>query len=364
MATWADRRDAYVAQQRAYARDDAERNRVLSRQNAMNDVLAQSYEQPQAAQPAQPFIDEQAQYMGQPQPGNMLASEAVPERAGGLNIQNALGRLYQSGQGDIAMKIEQEMADRAMKRKQLGQRPSAVEVYEYWNKLPNDQAKADFMRTQRANQIIDIGSGFAAVNPVNPAAGAIPIAPRTLKPAEQLGYLGNKAATEKTAETMAKGRAEAGLDLPKAEAQAENTVQLVEELKAHPGLKYSVGAASLIPKIPGTAQADFMVRLDQMKGKQFLEAYQTLKGGGQITEVEGKKAQDAMARMDRAQSEPEFRKSLDDFQDAVRTGTEKLRQKATGQTNAPSAPKIGTRESGYMFMGGNPADSKNWKKVQ
>lgn len=29
---------------------------------------------------------------------------------------------------------------------------------------------------------------------------------------------------------------------------------------------------------------------------------------------------------------------------------------------APSGPKIGAEEGGYIFMGGNPADSKNWKK--
>ncbi len=27
-----------------------------------------------------------------------------------------------------------------------------------------------------------------------------------------------------------------------------------------------------------------------------------------------------------------------------------------------NAPKVGTVENGYIFQGGNPADSKNWKK--
>jgi hypothetical protein len=37
--------------------------------------------------------------------------------------------------------------------------------------------------------------------------------------------------------------------------------------------------------------------IDQVAGKTFMQAYQGLKGGGQITEVEGRKAQDAIARL-------------------------------------------------------------------
>lgn len=62
-----------------------------------------------------------------------------------------------------------------------------------------------------------------------------------------------------------------------------------------------------------------------------------LKGGGQITEIEGMKAEQAMARMDRAQSEAEFKQALTDFRDAVKAGMDKLRQRA-GQPSAPAAP--------------------------
>jgi flagellar protein FlgJ len=77
----------------------------------------------------------------------------------------------------------------------------------------------------------------------------------------------------------------------------------------------------------GNEGRDALARFNQLKGKAFLQAYTTLKGGGQITEVEGQKAQDAMARMDRAQSEETFKQALTDFRDAVKTGIQKLKEK-------------------------------------
>lgn len=37
-------------------------------------------------------------------------------------------------------------------------------------------------------------------------------------------------------------------------------------------------------------------------------------------------------------------------------------QDAAKQSAAPAAPKAGTTDGGYVFMGGDPADQKNWKK--
>ena len=73
---------------------------------------------------------------------------------------------------------------------------------------------------------------------------------------------------------------------------------------------------------------DALARFDQLKGRAFLQAYTTLRGGGQITEVEGKKAEDALARLNRSLSETEAKQALADFRDAVTVGMQKLREKA------------------------------------
>jgi hypothetical protein len=122
----------------------------------------------------------------------------------------------------------------------------------------------------------------------------------------------------------------AQVQLPQAVANGEQMYAQLEALKNHPGLPYAVGKSSMLPVVPGTAAADFKVRLDQVQGAQFLQAYEALKGGGQITEVEGKKAEAAIARMSRAQTEEEFKNSVDEFQTVVLAATQRAKAKAQG----------------------------------
>jgi hypothetical protein len=112
---------------------------------------------------------------------------------------------------------------------------------------------------------------------------------------------------------------------------------LLEKTKTHPGRQYATGKSSILPKVPGTAPADFQVLLDQIGGQQFLQAFETLKGGGQITEVEGRKATDAMARMNPRQSEESFLQGVSEFQSIVRSAKERAGAKIKPQ-DSPSTP--------------------------
>ena len=59
-----------------------------------------------------------------------------------------------------------------------------------------------------------------------------------------------------------------------------------------------------------------------------MKAYQTLKGGGQSTEIEGDQAKQAQGRMNIALSEAEYKKALTDFLSAYRRGLENLKKVA------------------------------------
>jgi len=119
--------------------------------------------------------------------------------------------------------------------------------------------------------------------------------------------------------------------------QAESTLKEVDALLNHDGFTDSVGLKGLSAKgwgilpfvddapMSGTAAADWKARYDQLQGKGFLAAFETLKGGGQITQIEGEKAQNAINRMNTAQSEEDFILAARDFQSAVRIGIEKLK---------------------------------------
>ena len=144
--------------------------------------------------------------------------------------------------------------------------------------------------------------------------------------------------------------ATAALDLPKVVDQTAYAIKLLDDLKASPGKSMSIGyPANLgLDKIKGTPQAAFMARLDQIKGQQFMTAYETLKGGGQITEVEGKKATDALSRMTNAQNVKEFDTALEEYRGILLQGLERVKNRA--QLNggaAPSSPSIQDRLNRY-----------------
>jgi hypothetical protein len=136
----------------------------------------------------------------------------------------------------------------------------------------------------------------------------------------------DKARLELQAETQVKAQA----NLPNIIQEGSNTVKLIDDLLSSKGFKQAVGGSRLfgIQNIPGTSARDFDVRLDQLKGKQFLQAYESLKGAGAITDIEGTKAGNAISRMDASQSEEEFQKAAREFQDIIKSGVELARAKA------------------------------------
>lgn len=98
----------------------------------------------------------------------------------------------------------------------------------------------------------------------------------------------------------------------------------------HRGFTSSVGrkgAGSLFGLMDepaaGTPSADFNALLGQVQGAAFLEAFESLKGGGAITQVEGNKATQAITRMNTAQSEPEFMKAAEEFRGIVRRAAQR-----------------------------------------
>ena len=176
----------------------------------------------------------------------------------------------------------------------------------------------------------------AGVGVGRPATGYVTV--QTDAGAEQRVITGSPAAQE-VAATAAQ--------LDAAMEQANRLVGLVEtvrddqELDAVTGFaegRMPTGRPSLSPeKIQ--ARQDLIVKIDQLQGNVFLQAYESLKGSGQITEIEGIKAEAAIARMNRAQGAPAFKAALNDFLDVVSTAQKRIEREKSGipQTTAPTA---------------------------
>ena len=114
------------------------------------------------------------------------------------------------------------------------------------------------------------------------------------------------------------------------DTKVENGKLVFGKVKPHEGFESAVGwsAAPASGFLPGTPTTDFKERFKQIGGQAFLQAFDTLKGGGQITEIEGAKATAALNRMNLAQSEVEFVKAAREFEENLNKGMELARKRA------------------------------------
>lgn len=106
---------------------------------------------------------------------------------------------------------------------------------------------------------------------------------------------------------------------------AMNTLGQIESIINDPNLSTAVGIGGVLPAIPNTAQAGLVGRIEQLQGAAFLQAFESLKGGGQITQIEGDKATQAIARLNRAQTQEDFTAALNELAKIVHTGMNRAR---------------------------------------
>lgn len=221
--------------------------------------------------------------------------------------------------------------------------PASVKEYEYAKNNGYDGSYQDFRKDMGAAQPyytpIPTEQGYMSFNSRSGGwepmlgAGGRPVIPAAQSPTLQGQIAGAKTAATETA----KKEAEAAFDAPKAIAKGNEALGLVDALLKDPGMNMAVGKTRMLGlhKIPGTKERSFDIRLDQLKGQQFLQAFEGLKGGGQITEVEGRKATDAISRMNPEASDDEFRKAAEEFKDIIRR--EIARVQKMGGMPAPSS---------------------------
>lgn len=124
--------------------------------------------------------------------------------------------------------------------------------------------------------------------------------------------------------------------LPGAIAAAQESLKLIDQIKKDPYLSRTTGGEDIIPAFPGSPVRSLKIKIEQLKGKNFLVAYQHLKGGGAITQIEGIKAENAIARLDTAQTDEDFVTALNDLEEVIKSGVERASAKA-GTTSPSSA---------------------------
>jgi len=173
---------------------------------------------------------------------------------------------------------------------------------EYTKQTGKNQSDLEYARDTKFQEFLGSkGYQFTPDGQITPIKGTPEYIERT----------GNLSSSEETSATMLKA--------------------IDDVLNDQKGLSSSVGGvAGILGKqsqaMPITeAQRNFQPKIDQLKGKVFMEAYKTLKGGGQITEIEGKKAEQALAKLNQSQSKEAFEQALKDLREVVVTVRDRQR---------------------------------------
>lgn len=140
----------------------------------------------------------------------------------------------------------------------------------------------------------------------------------------------------------AKTAAAARAALPGAQQAREVTDKAMAEIRANAaGMKEWFSQWGVAPRgmalMGGTPIAKFAGAAKNASAQAFMQARAMLKGGGQITDYEGRRAEDAYSRMQAAMDsgdQEQYLRAIADFEDAVISGYNKLVSAASGDYSA------------------------------
>ena len=119
------------------------------------------------------------------------------------------------------------------------------------------------------------------------------------------------------------------------------TLPLIQELIKHTGMEAATGSIGGLKPITafqaGNPAKEFITKYNQLAGKIFLSAFEGLKGGGQITELEGQKAQEAASNISRQLDPPALKNAMRSYIGSLQAAHTRLINQRTEMLNN-SAP--------------------------
>lgn len=165
-----------------------------------------------------------------------------------------------------------------------GEQPSNVREWQYYQSLSPEQ-KQQYLTMKRAEKWLDTGTQF-----VSPSPGGGGGVPRTVD---------KNVAEKNRQEEVGKARGIAEASLPTVLNASQRMLATIDAVDQDPNLDKVTGfVGGRIPKhLQTEAMAETQSRVEQIQGQTFLQAYNDLRGAGQITEREGAAAQAAYNRL-------------------------------------------------------------------
>lgn len=273
--------------------------------------------------------------------------------SGGMDMGAAWGEALRRGQPQAPTDLSSTTQGRADLAQQYGLTGDAMQEYVLTGKLPGGNQTA---RAGVGQPLFGRNKQTGAIEPWQSMTDGtmINIANPTADPS-QYDFNPGIAASERAAGGGdAKTAVAARAALPAAEQAYQLTQQALATISGNQtGVDQNFGnimgiPTQKLPAYPGSSLADMRNQVDQLSGTAFLQIRQALKGAGQVTDYEGQKGEIALNRMRAAAesgSKADFDAALVDYQTAIDSGLQLLREAAQGGYSQ-GAPAVGGSQPG------------------
>ena len=124
-------------------------------------------------------------------------------------------------------------------------------------------------------------------------------------------------------------------------SQKENMLMQIDNLLGDAALDQALGIEGIFRKPLADLGLDpdtkrVRTKVEQLQGGVFPQAFESLKGGGQITELEGKKAEQAMARLNTVQDPVAFREAVNELRIITENGIRRLKGETVPEYTGPT----------------------------
>jgi hypothetical protein len=124
-------------------------------------------------------------------------------------------------------------------------------------------------------------------------------------------------------------------------SQKENMLMQIDNLLGDAALDQALGIEGIFRKPLADLGLDpdtkrVRTKVEQLQGGVFLQAFNSLKGGGQITQLEGEKAEQAMARLNTVQDPVAFREAVNELRIITENGIRRLKGETVPEYTGPT----------------------------
>jgi hypothetical protein len=243
--------------------------------------------------------------------------------------------------------------------------PSNVREWEYFNALPDDATKAEYLRMKRANPYLDLGTGFGQPDPTNPGQLGGPIIPKNgdvptgfqqTGPGQIEPMPGSEPDIERQGKRV---KAESAINtLEQKNAVAVSAIDAALDQVSWATTGNVMGNMGGVPVV-GQGAHDLGKTLDTIKANIGFEELQTMRdnsptGGalGQVTERELAFLQSTIANIEQSQSEDQLKKNLKTLRDFIASSQERRRAAYLQQYGSDGAAPSGGAGDIDSILGG------------